>query len=215
MSNQNQPPASALPSQQEGPNMPDKVRFERVCGWLRSRAGRILVPIMTLLAGMILGIVGIILFGGSGAGPIVVVPLTSSGNIIVEADRSFITQLVTKNLSNAGMPGQPQNVAVSLIAGDQMIVSGEDVIPFLGIQLTRPFTLTVQPYVASCALKIHIVHAEISNVAVTSFARSFEDQINQQLAQKPEGLPSGFQYCTSGVRTAPAGMFITYKATPD
>ncbi len=215
MSNQNEPPTSALLSQQDVPIVPYKVRFKRIRGWLRSRTGRILVPVVTLLVGIVIGIAGIVLFGESGTGPIIVVPITTGGDITVEADKSFITQLVTKNLNNSGIPGQAQNVTVNLIAGNEMIVSGEDVIPFLGIQVTRPFTFTVQPYVASCALKIHIVHAEISNVGVTSFARSFEDQINQELATKPEGLPSGFQYCTLGVRTEPAGMFITYSATPD
>jgi len=48
---------------------------------------------------------------------------------------------------------------------------------------------------------------------VTGFVQSFESRINQQLQQKPSGLPKGFQYCTTGVRTTPAGMFITYSAT--
>jgi len=215
MSEQNQPSPSSLPSQQEVQNAPEKVRLERVRGWLRSRTGRILVPIMTLLAGMVLGIAGIFLFGESGAGSMIVVPVTSKGNIIVEADKSFVTQLVTKNLNNAGMPGQAQNVTVNFIEGDQIVVSGQDVFTFLGVQVARPFTFAVQPYVSSCVLEIHIVHADISNIPVTNFARGFEDQINQQLASKPGGLPSGFQYCASGVRTEPAGLLITYTAIPD
>jgi hypothetical protein len=169
---------------------------------------------VALLLGMVLGIAGIFLFGESGAGPNKVVPLTTRGDIIVEADSTFITQLVTKNLNNSGIPGKAQNVTVNLIEGDQMIINGEDVFPFLGVQVSRPFTIVVQPYVSSCALKIHIVHAAISNVPVTNFSQSFENQINRQLANKPEGLPSGFEYCTSGVRTEPAGMFITYTAIP-
>lgn len=214
MSNQKQPPPPSLPSQQEVRET-FKVFFDQVRAWLRSRTGRIIVPIVALLLGMVLGIAGIFLFGGSGAGPIKVAPLTSRGDIIVEADSAYITQLVTKNLSSSGIPGQAQNVTVNLIAGDQMTISGEDVFPFLGMQVSRPFTFVIQPYVSSCVLKIHIVHADISNIPVTSFSQSFEDQINQQLATKPEGLPSGFEYCTSGVRTEPDGMFITYTAIPN
>ncbi len=215
MSKRSQPSPTSLPIQEEVQDMHGKGRLERVRRWLRSRTGRVLVPIMSLLVGIALGFAGIFFFGESGAGPIIVLPITSRGNIIVETDNSFITQLVAKNLNNSGMPGQAQNVTVNLIQGDQMIVSGEDVFTFVGVQVSRPFTLIVQPYVSSCVLKIHIVHADISNVPVTSFARSFEDQINQQLAIKPEGLPSGFQYCVSSVRTEPAGMFITYSAIPD
>ena len=147
--------------------------------------------------------------------PIIVVPATSRGDIIVEANRSFVTQLVTKNLNSSGMPGKIQNVNVNLTQGSQMMVSGEDVFSILGVQVVRPFTFVVQLYVSSCVLKIHIVHADFSNIPVTRFAQNFESQINQQLQKRPEGLPSGFQYCTTGVRTEPAGVFVTYTATPD
>src|SRR5215472_2125566 len=109
MSEQNQPPPPSLPSQLETRNAPGKDLFERIRGWLRSRSGRIVVPIMTLLLGIVLGIAGIFFFGGSGASQVTVVPITSRGDIIVEADRSFLTQLVKKNLVNSGMPGQAQN----------------------------------------------------------------------------------------------------------
>jgi len=164
------------------------------------------------LVGIALGVAAIFLFGESGVGPIIVVPTPSKGDIIVEANRSFITQLVTNNLSSSGMPGQIQHVNVNLTQGSQMMVSGEDVFSILGVQVIRPFTFVVQLYVSSCVLKIHIVHADFSNIPVTSFAQSFESQINQQLQKKPEGLPGGFEYCTTGVRTEPAGMFVTYTA---
>src|SRR5690242_1209555 len=125
MSNQKQPPPPSLPPQKEVRESSYKVLFERIREWLRCRTGRILVPIITLLVGIVLGIAGIFLFGESGAGPIIVVPITSRGNIIVEADSSFITQLVKKNLNNSGLPGQVQNVTVNLIEGDQMIIRGE------------------------------------------------------------------------------------------
>ena len=214
MSYQNQPSSSPLPLQQEAKTTLNKPRFARVRGCLRSRTGRIVIPLIALLIGVVLGITTLFLFGESGVGPIITVPGSSKGDIIVEADRIFITQLVTKNLTSSGMPGQIQNVNVNLKEGGQMIVSGEDVLQIFGVQVNRPFTFNVQLYVSSCFLKIHIVRADFSNIPVTSFAQSFETQINQQLQQKPEGLPSGFQYCTMGVRTEPTGIFLTYEAIP-
>ena len=215
MSYQNQPSSTPVQSQQDAETNPSKPRFARVRAWLRSRTGRVLLPLITLLLGVALGITALILFGESGMGSMIVVPASSKGDIIVEADRSFITQLVTKNLNSSGMPGQIQNVNVNLTQGSQMLVSGEDVLSILGVHVIRPFTFIVQPYVSACVLKVHIVHADFSNIPVTRFARSFENQINQQLQKKPEGLPGGFQYCTTGVRTETAGMFVTYKAIPD
>jgi hypothetical protein len=214
MSYQNQPSSTPLPSSTETQTTRSKPSFARVRGWLRSRAGRVLIPLAALMVGIALGVAAIFLFGESGVGPIIVVPASSKGDIIVEADRSFITQLVTKNLNSSGMPGQIRRVNVNLTQGSQMTVSGVDVFSILGVNVIRPFTFIVQPYVSSCVLKIHIVHANFSNIPVTRFAQSFESQINQQLQKRPEGLPGGFQYCTTGVRTEPAGMFVTYTATP-
>jgi hypothetical protein len=44
----------------------------------------------------------------------IIVAAPSKGGIIVEADRTFLTQLVKKNLSNSGMPGRVENVEVNL-----------------------------------------------------------------------------------------------------
>jgi hypothetical protein len=214
MSNQNLPSSTPLPSQQEAKTILNNPRFARIRGWLRSRAGRIVIPLMALLIGIVLGVTALFLFGESGNGTIITTPGSSKGDIIVEADRIFITQLVTENLTSSGMPGEIQNVNVNLKVGGQMIVSGEDALNIFGVQINRPFTFSMQLYVSSCFLKIHIAHADFSNIPVTSFAQSFESQINQQLQQKPEGLPSGFQYCVTGVRTGPAGIFVTYAAIP-
>jgi len=72
----------------------------------------------------------------------------------------------------------------------------------------------VQPYVSSCFLQVHVVHADFSGIPVTGFAMAFEGHINQQLQNKPQGLPIGFTYCTTGVRTELSGIFVTYAATP-
>ncbi len=168
MSYQNQPSSTPLPSQLEAQTTLSKPRFARVRGWLRSRKGRVLIPLITLVVGIVFGIGAVFLFGDSGVGPIIVVPASSKGDIIVEADKSFITQLVRKNLNSSGMPGQIQNVNVNLTQGSQMMVSGEDEFTILGIQVIRPFTFTVQIYASSCVLKIHIVNADFSNIPVTT-----------------------------------------------
>ena len=215
MSYQNEPSSTPSHSKEEAQTILSKSRFARVRGWLRSRTGRVLIPLITLLVGIALGIALLFLFGESGVRPIIVVPASSGGDIIVEANRSFITQLVTKNLNSSGMPGKIQRVNVNLTQGSQMIMSGEDVFSILGVHVIRPFTFIVKPYVSSCILQIHIVQADFSNIPVTRFVQSFENQINQQLQKKPEGLPSGFQHCTTGVRTEPVGVFVTYSATPN
>jgi hypothetical protein len=53
-------------------------------------------------------------------------PASSKRGIIVEADRSFITQLVKKNLNSSGMLGRIQNVNVNLTQSNQLMVCGED-----------------------------------------------------------------------------------------
>ncbi len=211
MSNQNRSPSMPLSSQEQAQTTP---RFARVRKWLRSRTGRVVIPLAALLVGIVLGIAAIFLYGLKGEGQIVIGPSSVKGNIIVEADKAYITELVTKNLRDSGMPGQIENVQIDLSQSDQMTVNGDDGFSVLGIRVARPFTFVVQPYVSSCYLQVHIVHADFSNVPVTGFADTFESHINQQLRVKPEGLPTGFQYCTTGVRTEPSGMFVTYTAIP-
>ncbi len=211
MSNQNRSPSMPLSSQEQAQTTP---RFARVRKWLRSRTGRVVIPLAALLVGIVLGIAAIFLYGLKGEGQIVIGPSSVKGNIIVEADKAYITELVTKNLRDSGMPGQIENVQINLSQGDQMTVNGDDGFSVLGIGVTRHFTFVVQPYVSSCYLQVHIVHADFSSIPVTGFAGIFESHINQQLRMKPEGLPAGFQYCTTGVRTEPSGMFVTYTATP-
>lgn len=212
MDYQNQPPSVPLPSPPQP--APRKPRFARVRGWLRGRTGRVVIPIITLLIGVVLGIAAIFLYGLSGEGQIVIVPASAKGDIIVETDKAFLTQLVTKNLRDSGLPGQIENVRVDLARGDQMTVNGDDRFSVLGIGVSKHFMFVIQPYVRSCVLQIHVVHADFSGIPVTGFAQIFESHINQQFQKKPEGLPSGFQYCTTGVRTEPAGMFVMYSATP-
>jgi hypothetical protein len=214
MAYQNQPPSTPLPSQLEAQTTPGKPRSARVRAWLNSRTARIVIPLIALLVGIVLGIAAIFLYGLTSEGQIVFVPSSVKGNIVVEADKAFLTQLVTKNLRDSGMPGQIENVQVDLSQGDQMTVNGDDGLNVLGIGVARHFTFVIQPYVTSCFLQIHIMHADFSNVPITGFTHIFESHINQELRMKPAGLPNGFQYCATGVRTEPSGMFVSYAAMP-
>lgn len=196
------PPSSRLP------------RFDTLRKWLRTRTGRIVVPIVAFILGIVLGIGGLLLIGLSGDGQVIQGTVPGRGDIVVEVDRAFLTQLVSMNLRDAGMPGTIQNVGVTLARGDQVTISGDDMFSVLGIGVSRPFAIVVQPYITSCVLQIHVVHADLNGIPVTGFAPAFESHINQQLAKKPTGLPEGFNYCATAVRTQPDGMFVTYSATP-
>ena len=209
-----EPGPSILPPQLQLP--PPKPRFAEIRAWLRTRTGRIVVPSAALLLGIFLGVLGILLYALaiSGDQPLIVTsPLPSTGNIIVQTDTTYLTDLVKQNLSTSGMPGMISDVRVSLVSGAQMTITGNDRFSVLGIGVTRPFTLIMQPYVSSCYLQMHVIHANVSNIPVTGFARTFENSINMQL-RSTTTLPKGFTYCATGVRTEPDGMFITYSAIP-
>lgn len=182
--------------------------------WLHSRTGRIVVPLVAFILGIALSIGVLLLIGSSGDGRHIQAPVPGKGDIIIEADRAFLTHLISMDLRDAGLPGTIQNVQVSLVQGDQMTINGDDVFSMLGIGISRPFTVVVQPYVTSCVLQIHVVHADLSGIPVTGFTPTFESQINRQLSTKPTGLPSGFNYCATAVRTQTDGMFVTYAAIP-
>jgi hypothetical protein len=214
MSYQNQPPSVPLSSQQQPQPAPPSPRFARFREWQKSWSGRVVIPIVALCVGIMLGIGAVLLYGLTSEGQIVVAPTPAKGNIVVEIDKAFLTQLVTMNLRDSGLPGQIENVQVDLSRDDEITVNGDDVFSVLGIGVARHFMFVAQPYVNSCFLQVHIVHADFSNIPVTGFAHIFESHINQQLRMKPEGLPTGFQYCTTGVRTEPSGMFVTYTAKP-
>src|SRR5579885_1243865 len=184
--------------------------LKKLRGWLRSRTGRIVLPIIALILGIFLGIFSLILYGLTGEGRLVIVPSSNKGNLIVEVDKT----LIAENLRNASTPGTIENVTVDLENGDLLTINGDDMFTMFGIGVSKHFTLIVQPYVQSCVLQIHVAHADVTGIPVTGFVQSFETSINQQLLKKPTGLPGDFSYCTTGVRTTTAGLFITYSATP-
>ena len=197
-------------------------RFARTRSWLRSRPGRVIVPGFAFVLGIAVGLVALLLYALtlSTEGRVLVTPLPPpGGDIIVQVGPAYITRLVDRNLRNSGLPGNVENVGVKLADSDrihsaQMTVTGDEKISTLGIIATKPFTIVVQPFLRSCQLQVHVLHADFSGVTVTGFAAIFEGKINQQLEMKPGGLPAGFQYCATNVRTKPQGLFLTYAATP-
>jgi len=182
----------------------------------------VIVPGVAFVLGLGVGVVALLLYALSLSteGRVLVTPLPPpGGDIIVQVGPAYITRLLDRDLRHSGLPGNVENVRVSLADSDrihsaQMTITGDEQIGALGIGATRPFTVVVQPFISDCQLKVHVLHANFSGVTVTGFAATFEGQVDQQLEMKPGGLPAGFQYCTTNVRTKSQGLFLTYSATP-
>ena len=208
-------PSRPGPSSQPSSPPPDP-RFAKIRTWLRSRSGRIIVPSVALLLGILIGVVAILLYAVaiSGDEPFIVTPPPPRvGSIMVQVDSIYLAQLVQQNLRASGMPGEVGNVRVTLVHGNKMTITGDDQFSLLGIGVTRQFMLVVQPYVSSCSLQIQVIHADVSKIPVTGVVQAFEASINAQL-RTLSPLPKGFTYCATGVHTEPNGMFIIYSATP-
>lgn len=189
-------------------------RLPRLRRFLRSRSGRILLPLLALVLGGAVGLSSLIWYGLSGEGPLVIVPPSARGNLIIEADKDFVTQLVRNDLNKAGLPGKVEHIKVTLQRGALLVVEGDDAYAVFGVGVSRHFTVNVQPYVQACILQVRVLSANLGGIPVTTFVQSFQGNINRQLAAKPTGLPVGFAYCTVNVRTEPGGMFVTYQAVP-
>lgn len=214
-------PSSPLPATigetnpaKKPPQSSRKPRFDRLRGWLRGRTGRIIIPLVALLLGIIIGIGSLFLYGISGQGKVLPVPAPGRTDISVVADRAFITSIVSMNLSTSGLPGTVENVQVDLASGDQFTINADDAFSILGVGFTKHFTVIVQPFIGNCSLQVHVTYADLSSIPVTGFVSAFESSINQQLLQKPGDLPQGFQYCATSVSTQPAGLLLTYSAIP-
>lgn len=192
-------------------------RFARIRTCLRSRTGRIILPSLTFLLGILIGVGAILLYALSiaGNGQILITSTShEGGDIIVQVEPAYITHVVASDLQSSGLPGQVSNVKVTLARGNQMTIAGDDQFTLLGVGVTRHFTVVVQPLVNHCQLQMHVLHADLQGIPVTAFVANFEGQINQQLQVKPTNLPKGFVYCITAVRTDPKGVFVTYSTTP-
>lgn len=215
------PPSQPLQPQPVPPPVreptPPRRRPARSRSWLGSRTGRIVLPSVALLLGILIGSGGLLLYALSiaGEGKVLVTPLPPSGaDIVVQVGPAYITHLVDRNIRSSDLPGDVSNVRVQLARGDQMTITGDDQLGVLGVAVTRHFTVVVQPAVGGCQLQMHILRADMGGIPVTGFVATFEGKINQDLKVNPDGLPKGFTYCTVAVRTDPKGMFVTYSAKP-
>lgn len=220
---QSQPPQAILFSARESDNLLEaeimlppvrRQRLRRTRRWLRSRSGRVVIPLLALLIGLAAGLTSVIWYGLSGEGSLVTIVPAAQGNLVVDANKDFVSQLVRNDVMNAGLPGHVQNVTVTLKHGAALVIQGDDAYPVVFLTVTKHFTVDIQPYVESCMLQVRITHADLSGIPVTTFVQTFQSKINQELAVKPAGLPGGFTYCTVGVSTEPGGMYITYQAVP-
>ena len=214
-------PSSPLPSSIHTVNKakkPSKTsrqpRLAPLRRWMRSRTGRIIIPLVALFLGIIVGISSLFLYGLSGDGQALPVPGPGKTDISVVADKAFIASLINTNLRQSGLPGTVQNIQLDLASGDQLTINGDDAFNVMGLGFTKHFTVVVQPYINNCSLQIHVIHADLSSIPVTGFVSTFESSVNQQFQQKPTSLPQGFQYCATSVSTQPAGILLTYSAIP-
>lgn len=175
--------------------------------------------ILTFLLGMVIGISALLLVVVMASGPdrqaIVTPPAPTNDAIVVQLKKTYLSQIIQKNIPSAGLPGQVKNIQVTMVRGNAITLSGDDQMSVLGFTTTKRFTLTLQPVVRTCKVEVRVLRADLQGIPVTNVAASVETQINQQLQQMNlTNLPSGFIYCASGVRTEPEAMIVTYSATP-
>jgi hypothetical protein len=175
---------------------------------------RIAIPISLFLFGMVIGIIALLisLLVISGNRPVLSTAQSPQrSDILVQAGNQYITHLVQRNLRTSGLVNV-SNVAVTMAQGDQMMISGDEQILF---GVSRPFSVIVQPIIRSCQLEMHVLHADLAGIPITSFIANFEGRINQELFAKSGSLPNGFAYCKTSVRTNPQqGLLITFSAKP-
>lgn len=185
---------------------------------------RILVPVLTLVGGIIIGVAGLLLYLTSitSEGQLVVTPMPPpGGDIVGQVSPTFMARVVQNDLASSGLPGSIKNVRIQL--GDSDIthnvlvtITGDDQISILGIGMTKHITLIAQLLVQNCQVKANVLSINLGGLPfpVGGFKAAFEQQINQQLRVNTTGLPPGFDYCMTSIHSKPFGLFVTFKATP-
>jgi hypothetical protein len=185
----------------------------------QGNVNRFVLYAVFLLIGIVLGVLGMLLFqlsiGGSKS-PVPVVPTSvASGNITVHADQSIITPLLQNSVQQIDLPanGSVSNVQVQFTNGTQMNITGDYQVSLLGVPVTQPFTLDAQLIVNNCQAQIHILQANFSNISVTGLVSLFEDKINQKLAQliPQNNLPGNIELCLINIATDAGGMNATFN----
>ncbi|MGZ6365082.1 MAG: hypothetical protein ACXWPS_03850 [Ktedonobacteraceae bacterium] len=180
---------------------------------------RIILNAVFLLVGIVLGVVGMLLFQLSIGGTRSPVPVTltpvASGNVTVHADQSIITPLLQNSVQTIDLPanGSISNVQIQFTNGTQMNITGDYQISVLGVPVTQPFTLDAQLIVDNCQVQIHILQANFSNISVTGLVSLFEDKINQKLAQlvPQNNIPANIELCLMNVTTDTQGINASFN----
>src|SRR6266436_1666515 len=180
------------------------------------RPGCFLLAAITFVLGIAAGIGATLLFllliSGNKAPLPVATPAASPtpGNVTVQANATLVASALQSALQDAQLPGNVSNIRVQFASGDQLTVTGDYMYKVLGLNVTNPFTLTMQPIVRQCQLQTHILQAHFANVPVTGLVAVFEDKINQQLISATIALPGHIEYCMVAVHTDPAtGLSVT------
>ena len=206
-----QPPPS--PTLSQGADLRHSDLIER-----RKKRLRAMVNILIgLVAGIVVGVVGVLLvllFITSGY-PAAPASQGVNGNLTltVQFGQAYLTTLAQQHINGAGVPGNISNVQVKTAHNAPVVITANDQLSILGLTVSRPLTVDVQPYVQSCRVHMHVTHADLGGVSLASYATSLENQLNQQLTINSSTLPHGFTYCATSVSTEDAGVLITLTAT--
>ncbi len=185
----------------------------------KKRYRAILNILIGLVAGIILSAAGfslILLFITSGSPGTVPANQGTNGDLTltVQFSQAYLTTLAQQHINGAGVPGHISNVQVKTTHNAPIVITADDQIGILGLTVTRQLTIDVQPYVQDCHVHMHVTHADLGGVALTSYSASLENQLNQQLTLNSSTLPHGFSYCATSVSTEDSGVLITLTAIP-
>jgi len=185
----------------------------------RNRPGRsfsFLILLLGVLVGLFIGALGTLLYIASAHDTSAPTSQSVPGQvaIVIQLTPAYLSQVITKDMSSASIPGNLQNIQVTMAQGAPITISGDEQVDFLGFSVTRRATVQLQPVVRACQVQVGITHADFSGIPVTAFVSSLEQQINQQLANGGSNslLPKGFIYCATDVHTETNGIFVTYSA---
>jgi len=169
------------------------------------------------LLGIVIGCLGLLLVISMFMGDkeIIRVP-ASNGNdaIIIQVSASYLAQTIQKSMQSSGLPGDIKNVKVSFNRNNQVIVAGDNQVSILGLNITKHFTVVLQPFVQDCQIHVRVLHADLDGIPTTALVALLETQVDQQLQAMMLAMPKGFTYCASNVRADRQRLEIVYSATP-
>jgi hypothetical protein len=169
-----------------------------------------------LLAGLLIGALGTLLYISSAHDTSAPTPqsVPAQAAFVVQLTPTYLSQVITKEMSSASIPGNLKNIQVTTAHGMPVTISGDEQIDFMGFVVAKRVTMQLQPFIRTCRVQVSITHADFSGIPVTSFVAPFEQQINQQLSSSSNNsvLPKGFIYCVTDVHTETKGLFVTYSA---